>query len=164
MEPARGAPVILYGHSAGRQAGEIARAVRDGLARTARGERVTVHRGGEPLDHKGLRQWFCDKLDGMINLKAGLRSDGAPRKTRCACKHCLGRCDCALRKIFARGGLVCGYGCRAPWGGRRWENDWQASAWRDSRRARDRVLARARIRQFETEVARARLAHLIDRD
>ena len=152
----------LYGPGAvGANAGEIARAVREGFAATVRGERVSVHRHGEPLDQEGLRQWFRDKLDGLINIKAGLRSDGAPRKRACACMHCLGRCDCGIKKIEARGGYVCGYGCRAPWGGRRWETDWEASAWRDLRKARDRVLSRVTVRSFETDVARRRLGYLV---
>ena len=151
--------LTMYGPgTVGPRAGEIARAIQAGFTATARGERVSVHRYTEPLDHEQLRQWFRDKLDGLINLKAGLRSDGAPAKRACACLHCMGRCDCALKKIPERGGRVCGYGCCAPWGGRRWETDWEASARRDSRAARDRVA----VRRFETDVVRKRLGHLHD--
>lgn len=151
----------LYGSNVGTTGGMTARAIRDGLARTARGELVTVTRFGRQLDHEALRQWFRDKIDGLINLKAGLREDGAPRKQRCACAHCLGRCTCSIRKIAARGGYVCGYGCREPWGGRRWSGEWQMSAWRDAWRVRDKRESRVAIHSFETDMARARLAHLV---
>jgi hypothetical protein len=151
-----------YGPTAGHEAGQIARAIRDGFARVSKGEQVQVYRMGERLDADGLRAWFRDKIDGMINLKAGLRSDGAPKRVgHCRCKACLHQHGHDLK----RGGLVnvrCP-SCPVPHRdyGRKWEYDYQASAWRDSRRARERVTRRVVVQQFETEDARRRLGHLL---
>lgn len=58
-----------------------------------------------------------------------------------------------------RGGLserinshIAGYGQ-----GRKWDNDWFVSAWRDSRRLRD-IEKRIRVYQFDTQEARSRFS------
>jgi len=154
--------VTAYGPTAGKEAGQIYRAIRDGMARTARDERVTTSWCGASLDRDGLRHWFRDKIDGMINLKAGLRSDGARKREKCRCRACLHQHGHDLER--GRLAIVRCYHCPSrehlPYG-RKWENDYQIGAWRDSRRARERVTQRIAVRQFETEDARKRLGHLL---
>ena len=101
-------------------------------------------------------------VDGRINNRGGLRADGAPAKTACACKHCMARCDCSIRRIPARGGEVCGYGCRFPWGGRKWDGDYQRDLERDARAVADWYARRIRVRRFSTELVQGRLGHLTD--
>jgi hypothetical protein len=142
--------------------GAVARAIKNGFELCRAGYKVRASWAGRAMDEAELRQWFRDRLDQRINLKAGLRSDGAPLKTQCACKHCMGRCDCSRSRLRLRGGWVCGGGCRFPWGGRHWDEDWQGSARRDSRRLRDRFTSRIAIHSFDTELARKRFGHLIE--
>jgi len=150
----------LYGENPGPNAGKIYRAIKQGFEQTARGERVRPHWGDSALDAESLRQWFRAKLDGMINVKAGLRSDGAARKSRCNCNACTGRCDCGIARKIIDGRERCGYGCHRPYG-EKWEQDYENRAYRDSRAARDRVARRIRVYQFETKEARRRLGHLL---
>jgi hypothetical protein len=44
--------------------------------------------------------------------------------------------------------------------GRKWDADYQAALWRDSRRLRD-IAQRIRVYQFETDEARSRFSHLL---
>lgn len=124
---------------------------------------LTMERGGHTYDLPALQEWFRQQLDEAINLKAGLRADGAPRKRQCACKHCVGRCDCNIRKLSARGSFVCGYGCREPWGGRRWDPDWQRALSQDARAIQDKIERRVAIHNFRTDIVRSKLGHLVTR-
>lgn len=156
--------MIARGYGSGSAAGAVARNYLVAFEKAKRGIKIIFERGGDEYGAEDLCEWFRGKLDEAMNLKAGLRADGAPRKARCHCKHCEGRCDCALRRVIIDGRGRCGYGCRAPWG-RKWEREWQIGAERDQRAIADKHERRYAIYQFNTPELRGRFAHLLsDRD
>lgn len=158
--------MTLYGERAGRRAGQIARCIRDGFAAADAGVRVKPEWSSNGLDGAGLRQWFRDKLDGMINLKAGLRSDGAPRRDRlsCRCRGCLHEhrhlMERGLDEYLRYASIRC-WNCprgHEDWGGRKWSDDYERGLVQDQWDLR----GRSRVRQLRTPELRARFAHRID--
>jgi hypothetical protein len=71
------------------------RACRTAFEVTRAGRRFAMERFGRPLDLDGWREEFRRALDQRINLRGGLRSDGAVAKYGCRCMACSGRCSCA---------------------------------------------------------------------
>ena len=124
------------------------------------------------LDGEDLRQWFRDKLDGLINLKAGLRSDGAPARWRgraaddrrfrrfvCRCRRCehdraYHHDNTSLRPRVSASCTHCN-GLHVEWGGRKWESDYYGRALRDQQAL---GTPRRSVRRFETEDVRRRFA------
>lgn len=152
--------ITAYGTAPGKIAGAICRAIRDGLLQTARGERVRIHRWSDPIGNIAFREWFRNKIDGLINIKAGLRADGAKLRDRGVCK-----CRACVHRRNAHGDREYEYctTCPSPhWAyGRRWEYPFQAGMVRDARRIHDRLLHRVIVRQFETDIAHRRFKHLL---
>lgn len=153
----------------GKAAGEIARGMREGLAAAQKGVRIKTWWGDDGKSADQLRAWFRDKLDGMINLKAGLRSDGAPARDRqrCFCRGCvhahmhdLDRPAMALDRTI----IVRCPSCprdHIEYGGRKRESEYESGAHRDQWRLRDKRERRIIIHQFETAEVRERFGHLI---
>lgn len=159
-----------YGDIVGPYAGQLVRALREGFAAADRGVKVKPSWTSDGLDGAQLRQWFRDKLDGVINLKAGLRSDGASRRSKLRCR-CMG---CRHEHMMERGvhealryaAIRC-HACppdHAEWGGRRWGDIYQVDLHRDQWRLRDLRERRVRVRRFATDLVRARFGHLEDSD
>lgn len=167
-------------YESGPAAGATARDIRDGLARARAGVKIRTWWGGDGLDEAGLRVWFQRKIDESINLKGGLRSDGAARKARCSCWCC--RDLRVLRKLYyglhgkvehcCHGGGSRGNGrpsalvhevgthCYA-WGGRKWDWTYQVGFRRDQSAIRDKIARRVRLYYLETPECRERFAHLV---
>jgi hypothetical protein len=110
---------------------DFAATIKHGFDMARAGQSFNISWAGQEITNlDAFHKWFQDNVDKRINHKSGLRTDGAPRKTRCHCRHCMGTCTCAIKKITVDGRDRCGYGCRAPWGGRKWESDYEREAHR----------------------------------
>jgi hypothetical protein len=137
---------------------------RTAFATTAAGGMVRIYWNTPILNAEGWREEFRAALDKRINVKAGLRSDGAPKRSKCRCMHCTAKCDCACRKFVGTPAPIvgdCGYGCRFPWGGRKWDSDYEGNLIRDRRAIEDRVTRRISLYQINTPELRQRFAHLL---
>ena len=142
---------------------ELLVAIKKGLAMAKDGQvfRITWA-GSEITSEAAFHAWFQENLDKRINHKAGLRTDGAPFKKQCHCRHCMGLCRCGIVRLIVDGRERCGYGCGNPWGGRKWENEWEAESWRLSRKLMDHG-GRLVIHRSEVPLEfRKRFAHRIE--
>ncbi len=143
---------------------EYLAAARKAFAVTAAGGSVRTYWTNRTLDANGWREEFRTAHDKRINVKAGLRSDGAPKRSKCRCMHCTAKCDCACRKFVGTPGPIvgdCGYGCRFPWGGRKWDSGYEADLARDRHAITQRVTSRMSLYQLNTPELRQRFAHLL---